>query len=196
MVWVIIGHRTKTERVQDGLAVERECTSCGEVATFYERRAIRTFRLYFLDVFDYDKQRVMACGACGALFATDDHGAPSEETAEGWQNALSSAAGSVTDAATKARAALAPMLQQAGENAKDMLEDAREGFAPLARKATEEIGDAFRKLRIEGDEVRDLDDHDEEDDSDLPESAREKDPEKAAVLRRFEELEKRLKKDE
>ncbi len=189
MVWVIIGHRTRTERVEDGLAVERECASCGELATFYERRAIRTFRLYFLDVFDYDKQRVMACGACGALYATDDHGAPSSETAQGWQSALSDAAGSLTDAATKAGAAIAPMLQQAGERTRDMLEDARDGFAPLARKATEEIGDAFRKLRIEGDEVRDLDDED------LPESEREKDPEKAAVLRRFEELEKRMKKD-
>lgn len=184
MVWIIIGHRTRTERIEGGLAVERECASCGEAATFYERRAIRTFRLYFLDVFDYDKQRVMACGVCGALYATDDHGAPSEETAKGWQGALSSAAGSVTDAATRAGAAIAPMLQQASENARDMFEDAREGLAPLARKATEEIGDAFRRIRIEGDD---------EDDEDLPESAREKDPEKAAVLRRFEELEKRLK---
>lgn len=188
MVWVIIGQRVQTERVRDGLAVERECTSCGEVATFYERRAVRTFRLYFLDVFDFDKQRVMACGACGALFATDDHGAPSAETAEGWRHALSSAAGSLTDAATKAGAALGPLLGRAGENAREIFEEAREGIAPLAKKAGVELGDAFRKLRIHGADVHALDD-----DGDLPESARESDPEKAAVLRRFEELEKRLK---
>ena len=194
MVWVIIGHRTRTERVEGGLAVERECASCGEIATFYERRAVRTFRLYFLDVFDYDKQRVMACGACGALYATDEHGRPDEETAEGWQSALSSAAGSLTDAANKAGAALKPMLAQAGENARDMFEDAREGIAPLAKRAGEEIGDAFRKLRVEGDRLRDLDD-DEDEDEDLPESAREKDPEKRALLEKLEELEKKMKKD-
>ena len=195
MVWVIIGHRVKTERVQDGLAIEQECTSCGEVATFHERRAVRTFRLYFLDVFDYDKQRVMACGACGALYATDDLGAPSQETAEGWRHALASAAGSLTDAATKAGAALGPLLGRAGENARGIFDEAREGIAPLAKKAGAELGDAFRKLRIQGDDVRELDDAGDPS-GDLPESALEKDPEKAAVLRRFEELEKRMKQNE
>ncbi len=39
---------------------------------FYERRAVSTVQLYFLDVADYRSRLVMACGACGALFGTDD----------------------------------------------------------------------------------------------------------------------------
>jgi len=182
VVWIIIGHRTKTERVPDGLVVERRCTSCGERAKFYERKAVRTFRLYLLDVFDYDSQRVMACGACGAHYATDEHGEPSRESASGWQNALASAAGQVKDAAQKAGDALAPAWEQASDNARDLLDDARDGLAPLARKASAEVGDAFRRLRVE-------------DEPELPESAREKDPLKADVLRRFEELERRMKKE-
>lgn len=186
-MWVIIGHRTKTERVPDGLAVDRRCGSCGEETTFYERRAVRTFRVYFVDVFDYSSQRVMACGACGALFATDEHGRPSEETAEGWKHALSSAADSVGSAVSKAGDALGPMLERASENARDVFEEA----SPLAKRAGASISDALRRLR------RELGDTgDDDDDEDLPESAREEDPEKAAVLKRFEELEARMKEKE
>ncbi len=188
MAWIILGHRTKTERVPDGLVVERRCTSCGERATFYERKAVRTFRLYFVDVFDYDAQRVMACGACGALYATDEHGEPSTETASGWRGAFATAAGQVKGAAQKAGEAIAPVWEQASENARELLEGAREGIGPIARKAGEGVGDAFRRLRIEEDGVHDLDEEEK-----LPESAREKDPYKADVLRRFEELERRLR---
>lgn len=203
MVWLVIGHRTRSERVPEGLVIERRCGSCGERATFHERRAIRTFRLYFLDAFDYDTQRVMACGACGTLFATDEHGAPSEETREGWRKALSSlssAAGSVGSAVSKASDAIAPVLERAGVNAREVFEDASEGIAPLAKKAgegvaplarraSEGIEGALRRLRVELGES----DDEEEPDEELPESAREKDPEKAAVLRRFEALEKKLR---
>lgn len=197
MVWVVIGHRVRSERVPDGLAVERECASCGEVATFYEREAVKSFRLYFLDVFDYDTQRVMACGACGTLYATDELGEPSAATAGGWRDALSSAASQVSSAARKAGAAIAPTLEQAGENARELFDGAREGLGPMARRASDEVGDAFRRLRVEDDGVRDLDE-------DEPRSKRKKerrekaeweletDPEKRAVLKRFAELEKKL----
>lgn len=192
MVWIVIGNRTKTERVPDGLAVERRCPACGEVATFYERRAVRTFRLYFLDVFDYDEQRVMACGACGTLYATDEHGPPSEETAAGWRDALDRAADSVTGAVGKAGQALGPIVEQASGNARELYEDAARGIGPLAKKASEglgrlgeEVGATFRRLRAEDDE------------GEPPRRRRipeEEDPEKAALLRRFEALEKKLKK--
>lgn len=39
---------------------------------FYERRATSTLQLYFLDVADYGSRLVMACGACGTLYATGD----------------------------------------------------------------------------------------------------------------------------
>lgn len=190
MVWIVIGNRTKTERVPDGLSVERRCPACSEVSTFYERRAIRTFRLYFLDVFDYDEQRVMACGACGTLYATDEHGRPSAETAEGWRQALERAGESVTGAVGKAGEAIGPLWKQASENAKELYEDAAEGLGPLAKKATaglgklgEEVGAGLRRLR------------DEPPRRPRTESEEEEDPEKAALLKRFEELEKKQKKE-
>ena len=36
-----------------GISGERECTSCGEVAVFRERKAVKSFGLYMIDVFDY-----------------------------------------------------------------------------------------------------------------------------------------------
>jgi len=221
MVWVVIGRRTKTERVPGGIVVERDCPACGAHASFYERRAVSSFRLYFLDVFDYDTQRVMACGACGTLFATDEHGAPSRENAEGWRRALDK----VSDAAKRAserlgpafesasenaRGAfdgagenLGPMAQRASENVRELWEDASEALGPLAKRASEGVGGAFdgvnaelRRLQAELGEEPEEDDAPEAEDDDLPPSARERDPEKAAVLRRFEELEKKLEEEE
>lgn len=200
MVWVVIGHRVRSERVPDGLAVERECVTCGEVATFYEREAVKSFRLYFVDVFDYETQRVMACGACGTLYATDELGKPTDATAGGWRDALSSAASQVSSAARKAGAAIAPTLEQAGENARELFDGAREGLGPIARRAGDEVGDAFRRLRIEDDGVHDLD-AEEADEAPRPRKKKrrekaewelETDPEKRAVLKRFAELEKKL----
>lgn len=71
-MWLVLGTKEKTERVPNGRQVERHCSECHETAMFYERRAISTLQLYFLDVVDYRTRTVMACGACGALYATDD----------------------------------------------------------------------------------------------------------------------------
>ncbi|MEZ4337878.1 MAG: hypothetical protein R3B82_14765 [Sandaracinaceae bacterium] len=204
MVWIVIGQRTKTEPVEGGISVERECTSCGEVAVFRERKAVKSFRLYMIDVFDYDEQRVMACGRCGALYATDELGRPSADTASGWRGALTHAAAQVGEAVGKAGEALGPAASKAGEalgpawdraseNARELFEEAREGLGPIAKKAGESVSDAWKRLRAaaEGDD----DEADETDEEPLPESARERDPEKAAVLRKFEALEKRLKEE-
>lgn len=197
MVWIILGQRTKTERVPGGLAVERQCPSCNEFSTFYERRAVKTFRVYFMDVFDYADQRVMACGACGTLFATDEHGEPSTETKDGWRSAFDDAAKSVGGAVERAGEALAPIWEQAAANARTLFGDASETLGPLARKAGEGLGEAFGKLgdgvgagvrRLRHDSASERSDED-----DRPESERETDPEKAALLRRFEELEKKQK---
>jgi hypothetical protein len=66
----------KTTRVPGGAKVERHCGQCGEIATFYEKEVTSTFRLYFIDVFDYRRHRVMACGCCSACYATDELGVP------------------------------------------------------------------------------------------------------------------------
>lgn len=200
MVWIILGQRTKTERVPGGLAVERQCPSCNEFATFYERRAVKTFRVYFMDVFDYADQRVMACGACGTLFATDEHGEPSTDTKDGWRTAFDDAAKCVGGAVEKAGEALGPMWEHAAANAQKILGDASHTLGPLAKKAGEGLGEAFgklgdevgagvRRLRSEGAGGGERD----RDEDDRPESEREPDPEKAALLRRFEELEKKQK---
>lgn len=208
MVWIVIGRRTKTERVPGGLVVDRDCPACGEHASFYERRAVRTFRLYFLDVFDYDKQRVMACGACGTLFATEEHGPPSAEDAEGWREALDKAQETVSGAAKRAGEALgpalenaAPMAKRAGDNVRELFTEAGEALGPLAKKAQEGLGQAFGTVseelrRIGGEDDEAFDDDEDVEEEELPESARERDPEKRDLLRRFEELERKLKKNE
>jgi|SRR5579871_268211 len=75
-MWVILGNKVQTQRVPDGRKVERRCSACGETAMFYEREVSKSFRLYFVDLFNYETQRVMACGACGEHYATDELGRP------------------------------------------------------------------------------------------------------------------------
>lgn len=71
-MWLVLGTKEKSERVPNGRKFESRCQACGEVAMFYERRMTSTFQLYFLDVVDYGSRLVMACGACGTLYATND----------------------------------------------------------------------------------------------------------------------------
>ncbi len=75
-MWIVFGSGVKTQRVPGGAKVDRECMQCGEHATFYEKEVTATFRLYFIDVFDYQKHRVMSCGCCSACYATDELGIP------------------------------------------------------------------------------------------------------------------------
>lgn len=71
-MWIVLGTKEKTERVPSGRQFQSQCQACGEVAMFYERRATSTLQLYFLDIVDYGTRLVMACGACGTLYATGD----------------------------------------------------------------------------------------------------------------------------
>lgn len=71
-MWIVLGTKEKSERVPNGRSFESRCQACGEVAMFYERRTKSTLQLYFLDIVDYGSQLVMACGACGTLYATGD----------------------------------------------------------------------------------------------------------------------------
>jgi hypothetical protein len=73
-MWIVFGTADKTKRVVGGAKIERHCDHCGERTTFYEKEILSTFRLYFIDVFDYRRQRVMACGGCGTCYATDELG--------------------------------------------------------------------------------------------------------------------------
>ncbi len=75
-MWIVFGNGVKTTRVPGGARVERHCEQCGELASFYEKEVTSTFRLYFVDIFDYERHRVMACGCCGACYGTDELGLP------------------------------------------------------------------------------------------------------------------------
>jgi hypothetical protein len=78
-MWIIFGTAVKTTRIAGGARVDRDCEQCGERATFYEKEITSSFRLYFVDIFDYRRHRVMSCGSCGACYATDELGAPTGE---------------------------------------------------------------------------------------------------------------------
>lgn len=100
-MWVVFGTKVTTERVPNGRRVERHCDKCGELAMFYERRAMTKLQLYFIDILDYGKRRVMACGACGELYATDELGdaTSSDSQAPEWVSDAKATVGKLADAA-------------------------------------------------------------------------------------------------
>ena len=110
-MWIVFGHKSQLSRVPNGQKVERRCTSCGENATFYEKQATKTFRLYFMDVFDYQRHRVMACGCCGAYYATDELGAPTNPLLDD----LTEAASKAEDYARRAASATGDYLGRAND---------------------------------------------------------------------------------
>lgn len=100
MVWIVFGTKEESRRVPGGASVVRECPSCHEVTTFYEKDMTSTLRLYFIDVYDYKKHRVMQCGACGAHYATDEVHAEDKDDAATIGKKLDEGAGAITRAAT------------------------------------------------------------------------------------------------
>lgn len=147
-MWIVFGSRVKTSRVPGGAKVDRHCEQCDEFATFYEKEVTATFRLYFVDVFDYKRHRVMACGCCGACYATDELGMPtSPSLSEGPSvvGYLERAAGAVESGlaslfSEERPAARAPSREEKApppsEDEIDPLEDPMEArFRELERKA-------------------------------------------------------------
>ncbi len=183
-MWIIFGTKAKTELVPGGAREEGVCQKCGEHTLFYERRLVNTFDLYFIDVFDYGAQRVMACGACGTLYRTDE--ASGEEAASGLERTIDEVGSGVGRALERAAGAIGPVLEQAGRS-----------LAPGVKATTAQVGDALGRI---GDRIvrgvtpgssraRATVEHDEDEEHEL-----DADPEKADLLRRFAELEKRMKK--
>jgi hypothetical protein len=103
-MWIVFGTEVKATRVPGGAKVERHCDQCGELAPFYEKEVTSTFRLYFVDIFDYEHHRVMACGCCGAHYATDELGLPAHHAASLGERAARAAheAGGYIDRAANA----------------------------------------------------------------------------------------------
>jgi hypothetical protein len=106
-MWIILGNKVRSERVPNGRKAEHHCGACGETAVFYERQVTESFQLYFINVFNYQTQRAMACGACGALYATDELGAPRE--------AASAQQGTVFGALQSAMDSIGHAIDRAGD---------------------------------------------------------------------------------
>src|ERR1700689_210136 len=79
---IVFGTRVNTRRIPGGRKDEHTYDQWGEAGAFYEKEVTSTFRLYFIDVFDSQRHRVMACGCCGACYATDELGAPGTRAGE------------------------------------------------------------------------------------------------------------------
>ncbi len=107
-MWIVFGNKEKTERVPGGAVVQRHCDQCGETAMFYERKATSVFQVYFIDVVDYGSRTVMACGACGALYATD-------EVSAGLKPSLSPVESTLGSIKTAAKAAQARISSEAAK---------------------------------------------------------------------------------
>lgn len=187
-MWVVFGTNTRTEPALGGARAERVCERCGVRATFREHRAIRSFSLYFMPIFDYRKERVMACGACGTLFSTNELGPPDAAVSEGWEQALSEAGTRARAALEEAAVSVGPAMESAGKLASEFFSNASAGLSPAVKKAGQtlgRLGDQVRENveRLRGETHAPSDDDDDD----------EVDPEKAELLRRFAELEAKMK---
>jgi hypothetical protein len=130
-MWILFGNKMTTERVPNGKRVERHCDSCGETAMFYERVASTKLSLYFIELLEYGKRRVMACGACGELYATDELGAAEVSTPE-----------KVIGAAEKAGAQIGAAAKDAFGKLKSGLDQFRsEQLPPSPREPERELSD-------------------------------------------------------
>jgi hypothetical protein len=163
-MWIVFGTKDASRRVPNGATVTRHCDACGETAVFYEKDKTSTFRLYFIDVFDYKKSRVMECGACGASYGTDELGdtdwtaAAQEKLKKGGQaieRFASAAESTITNLAAKAVNRPPPVrsadrsTQRERPRQDDLSED------DLA--ALDELDDLemkFRKLEAEADQKK------------------------------------------
>lgn len=123
-MWILFGNKMQTERVPNGARVERHCGSCNETAMFYERTASTKLSLYFIELVEYGKRRVMACGACGTLYATDELGAP--EQATGVEKVMKQA----EEAGSKLSSAAKGAFKQLSDAARSGFDDVTGGRSP------------------------------------------------------------------
>lgn len=123
-MWVFVGGGEKLEPVIGGRQLTKHCDKCGQTTVFYEKKISQTFRLYFVHLFAYAPKQVMACGACGAYFATGDKPPSFAEAQTG------TVAGAVGQAARRAKEAfedgtVEAQVNEAQERAKAAFDDAK-----------------------------------------------------------------------
>lgn len=151
-MWIVCGTRVNTQRVPGGAKVDRHCDACGETATFYEKEVTGTFRLYFIDLFDYKKHRVMACGCCGACYATDELGTPAADRPAREGSELSRFGASVERAADRV-GEVAERAATAMENTFSRLVYGKEPTKPSAEDRAHDDAPAADVDRADGDDA-------------------------------------------
>jgi len=63
-MWLIVGGRTKVQRIEGGREVQRRCTECEKVTTFAECDMLDRVEVFFVSLLDM-KSRRMVCMTCG-----------------------------------------------------------------------------------------------------------------------------------
>lgn len=149
MAWVVLGLKRATELVPGGAQLTRRCDSCHQETTFYEKEIKSTFRLYFIDVFDFNRDRVMACGACGAAFVTDELAAkprtPLPQSAS-FEKQLERGGEAVSRAAAELGESVGSVGTELGRGLRTAASEVREGLGELAVRATgTRAGDLARR---------------------------------------------------
>lgn len=155
-MWIILGNKVQTQRVPGGRKVERQCGSCGETTMFYEREVSKSFRLYFVNIFNYETQRVMACGACGEHYATDELGRPVGEVPGDQDTQKGTVLGSVKDALRRAGNALQDATGVAVDD--DVLQRKRDEEMDAERPAKKTIMPESKRLAAGNDDAARSDD--------------------------------------
>lgn len=147
-MWIVFGNKEKTERVSGGAVVQRHCDQCGETAMFYERKATSVFQVYFIDVVDYGSRTVMACGACGALYATDEVNKPSLSPVESTLDSIKTAAKAAQARISSEAAKLMDRPPPAANPAAPPAEDFDDPLAEDDRATEARFQELERKYRI------------------------------------------------
>lgn len=148
MAWVVLGLKRATERVPGGAQLVRRCDSCREETTFYEKEIKSTFRLYFIDVFDFNRDRVMACGACGAAFVTDELAAKPRTpiVSSSLDKQLERGAGAVSRAAADMGQSFGAVGGEVGRGLRSAATDVGQGLGDIAtRVGHTRLGDLARR---------------------------------------------------
>lgn len=148
MAWVVLGLKRATERVEGGAQLVRRCDGCHEETTFYEKEIKSTFRLYFIDVFDFNRDRVMACGACGAAFVTDELASKPRPQAptESFEKQLERGGQAVSRAAADFGESMGAVSTEVGRGLRTGAADMAAGLSDIAARVSgKRVGDLARR---------------------------------------------------
>ncbi len=70
-MWILLGNKTKVQKVPEGRVVERHCRPCGTVCTYVECDVRDEVSAFFVQVFAATQRRLV-CLECGEDVALDE----------------------------------------------------------------------------------------------------------------------------